>query len=71
MKIFKNIFLGVLMLLIVTAVVLWYGWLIMLACGVAYHAGVVGGTLNLVQSSIIWILLAAAWGFTQLPPKRK
>lgn len=71
MKFIKNIFLGILMLLIVTAVVLWYGWLVMLACGIAYHAGVVGGTLNLVQSSIIWMLLATAWCFTKFPPKSK
>jgi len=71
MKFVKNIFLGVLICLLAAGIVVWYGWLVMLACGIAYHAGVVGGTLNLVQSCIVWMLLATAFSINQLLPKSK
>ena len=70
MNLVKKLFLGFIVGLLVSAVICFYGWLTMLLVGVLFSAGVVGGTLNLVQSCVVWFLLVSAFSINKLPPKR-
>lgn len=71
MNFFRKLFFGISVFLLVTAVVVVYGWMTMLLVGVLFHAGVVGGTLNLVQSCIVWFLLVSIFSYNKLSPKSK